>query len=367
MRRLAGPLAELTADPLGKALAEARWLLGRALIDLEEWDRADAALLDAIREYRRLGKTFEARRARMTRVMLQRSSGAEPRRYLTAAMRVFKSFSETDRLRDPAFYTVCRNNLPLYLVEAGKLWDAWKLWQTIPPDALPAVEARRIGQGAVIAFRMGKPSEAESGLRTAIDLFRDLDMPYDAALALLHLADLLLAIGRLWEGKQILAQATDLFQSCQLRRHVLAAMTQLEEAVRRKLGVREAIRLDLGDLQAFLQRKRHQLFLQLRTYHGRLLGRSSAPRSPKIQVEVLWWNAELSAQASKDVRTQRRFLRNVGKDGEQRHIVRRDLKVTKDHGTPRPHHRCLQIAQVGAVLGLRPLMNSARLGSLDIG
>ena len=254
VRRLIGPLAELTADPLGKGFAEARWLLGTALIDLEEWDRADAALLEAIGEYRRLGKTFEARRARVARVMLQRASGAEPRRYLTAAQRVFKSFGEKDRLRDPAFYTVCRNNLPLYLLEAGELWDAWTLWQTIPPDALPAVEARRIGQGAVIAFRMGKPNVAEDGLSTAIDLFRDLDMPYDAAHALLHLADLQLAIGRLWDGEQTVVQAMDIFQSCQLRRHVVAALEQLEEAVRRKQGMREAILLAIARASGIVRR-----------------------------------------------------------------------------------------------------------------
>lgn len=254
VRRLAGPPAELTADPRGKGLAEARWLLGRVLIELEEWDRADAALVEAIREFRRLGKTFEARRTRMTRVMLSRSSGAEPRRYLRAARRVFRSFSGKDRLRDPTSYTVCHNNLTLYALEADELRSAWELWRSMRQSDFPALEARRIGIGAVLDFKMGKWKEAEKGLRSAIDLFQDLGMPYDAALTLLHLADFFLALGRFWEGQQALAQALSLFQSCQLRRHVVAALEQLEEAARRKQGMREAIQQAIAHASGIVRR-----------------------------------------------------------------------------------------------------------------
>ena len=254
VRRLIGPLAELTADPLGKGFAEARWLLGTAFIDLEQWDRADAALLDAIREYRRLGKTFEAKRARMARVMLLRASGAEPRRYLTAAMRVFKSLTEKDWLRDPAFCADCRRNLPLYLLEADEVVHSWDLWQSIPPEKLPAPEARRVGLGGIIAFRRGKPLEAEAGLRTAIERFQSLDMPYDSALFLLYLADLLLALGRLFEGEQTLVRALELFQGCQLRSHVAAALEQLEQALRRKQGLRRAIERAIARASGIVQR-----------------------------------------------------------------------------------------------------------------
>jgi len=254
VRRLVRPLAELTRDPRGKSLAEARWLLGRALIDLEEWDRADAVLLEAIREYRRLGKTFEAKRARMTRVMLLRSSGAEPRRYLTVAQRVFRSLTGADRLRDPAFYAVCRNNLPLYLVEAGEIWDAWHFWLTIPRNDFPAIETRRIGQRGIIAFKLGRAQEAERAFRTAIERFRELEMPFDAAVFQLYLADLLLAAGRLWECGHMIFQALDLFQSCQLRRHMVVALEQLDAALKQKRGLRQAIERAIARASGIVRR-----------------------------------------------------------------------------------------------------------------
>jgi len=135
------------------------------------------------------------------------------------------------------------------------LRDAWELWRTFPrEDALPVSEARRIGLGGIIAFRIGKAEEAEEDLRTAIERFQGLGMPYDAALFLLYLADLLLAVGRLWEGEQSLVHGLELFQICQLRRHMVAALEQLEESLRHKRGLREAIELAIARASGIVRR-----------------------------------------------------------------------------------------------------------------
>jgi tetratricopeptide (TPR) repeat protein len=211
VRRHVKPLEVLTRDPIGKNLAEARWLLGTALIDLEEWDLADAALLDAIREYRRIGKRFEVRRARVTRIMLMRARGVAPKRYLTAARRVFACFAEEDRLREPILVIGCRLNLLLYMVEAGEIRQAEELRRATPRYDKAPLEARRIGGAAVVDFSMGRVRGAERGFRAAVLRFENMEMAYDAALFLLRLADLYLAIGRFYEGEECLRRALELF------------------------------------------------------------------------------------------------------------------------------------------------------------
>jgi len=254
VRRHVKPLEVLTRDPIGKNLAEARWLLGVARIELEEWDLADAALLDAIREYRRIGKRFEVRRARVARVRLLRARGAAPKRYLTAARRVFASFTEEDRLREPALLAGWRMNLPLYMVEAGELLKAEGHWQTIPRFEQASLETRRVGIGAIVHLFMGRVEDAERGFRAVTVRFEEMKMPYDAALFLLHLADLLLLTGRFSESKPCLQRALELFSRCRLKRHVVEALDRLQEAVRLKEGLRTALTLAIARASGIVQR-----------------------------------------------------------------------------------------------------------------
>jgi len=254
VRRHVKPLEELTRDPIGKSLTEARWLLGVALIELEEWDLADAALVDAIREYRRIGKLFETRRARISRVRLLRASGAAPQRYLTAARRVIASFTEEDRLRDPNFVTGCRLNLILYMVEAGELRQAEELLRATPRYDKAPLEARRIGGAAIVDFSTGRVEAAEKGFRVAVLRFESLAMPYDEALFLLRLADLCLATGRFYEGEKCLHRALELFSRCRLKRHVVEALARLREALRLKEGLRTALALAIARASGIVRR-----------------------------------------------------------------------------------------------------------------
>jgi tetratricopeptide (TPR) repeat protein len=254
VRKHVESLDEMTRDPVGKSLAEARWLLGTALVDLEEWDRADAALLDAIREYRRIGKRFEVKRVRITRVMLWRASGKAPRRYLSAARRVFKSFTEEDQLRQPSLFAGHRMNVLLYMVEASEVLQAEKLWRSILPTDQGPFEARRIGVGAIIDFSMGRSESAENGFREASRRCHDMSMPDGAALFLLYLADLLLATGRICEGEESLLHALKLFEECQLKRHVAQALDRLREALRLKEGLRTAIALAIARTSGIVRR-----------------------------------------------------------------------------------------------------------------
>ena len=254
VRKHVAPLDELTRNPVGKSLTEARWLLGTALVDLEEWDQADRALLDAIREYRRIGKRFEMKRARITRVKLLRVRGTAPSRYLCVARRVFKSFTKEDQLRQPVLFAGYRMNLPLYMVEAGEVRQAEELWWATPRTEKAPLEARQIGVGAIIIFAMGRPESAERGFRVVTSRFQDMGMPYDAALFLLYLGDLLLATGRLREGEENLFRALRLFERCQLRRHVVEALDRLREALRLREGLRAALALVIARASGIVRR-----------------------------------------------------------------------------------------------------------------
>ncbi len=209
---------------------------------------------DAIREYRRIGKRFEARRARVARVRLERARGAAPKRYLTAAKRVFASFTEEDRLREPSLVVGWRLNVPLYMVEAGELQEAEEHWEAIPRFEEMSLETHRIGIGAFIHFTLGRLDDAESGFREASLRFEEMKMPYDAALVLLHLADLLFMTGRIVETRDCLRRALDLFTMCRLKRHVAKALDRLREALRLKDGLRAAIELAIARASGIVRR-----------------------------------------------------------------------------------------------------------------
>jgi len=145
-------------------------------------------------------------------------------------------------------------NLPLYMVEAGELLKAEEHWRTIPRFEQASLETRRVGTGAIVHFSMGRVEDAERGFFAVIDRFEEMKMPYDAALFLLYLADLLLLTERFSESESCLHRALELFSRCRLKRHVVEALDRLREAVRLKEGLREVLALAIARASGIVRR-----------------------------------------------------------------------------------------------------------------
>jgi tetratricopeptide (TPR) repeat protein len=239
------PLVDELLDGVeGKTLAEIRFLTGLLQSDTEQWCAAARSFAVSIAEYRRLGKSYQALRTEIAEVMLKRARGVQPRTYLRRAEELLAAFENNTPfvVRNPAFLDSFRLNVLLYRVEAGKIEAAADAWTKISRFSQRSTEARRVGLGGIIHTRLGSLNEALAMYRFAIGEFEALGMAADVGCFRLHLAELLLLMGRRQKCEGAVRDALDVFRKCRLPRSVMNALDRLQETLRTKNGLREAIK-----------------------------------------------------------------------------------------------------------------------------
>lgn len=171
-----------------------------------------------------------------------------------------ESLGEALELLDPrreSFLYVCAvGNLALYLCDAdlhqqaAELIDGNREWFARHDERWTRL--RLAGIRGRIAFGLGNLSEAEALFREARDGYLSEELGYDAALASLDLALLLLAEGRNDELKDTAYTIRRLFEAQELHREAMAALLLFQQAVAADQVSVAAIR----SLQDYLERAR---------------------------------------------------------------------------------------------------------------
>lgn len=171
-----------------------------------------------------------------------------------------RSMGEALELLDPreeSFLYVCAvGNLALYLCDAGLHAEAAELiadnrrWFSLHDETWTRL--RLAGIRGRIEFGLGNLAQAEELFRQARDGYLAEELGYDAALASLDLALLLLADGRTGELKDTAHTIRRLFEAQELHREAMAALLLFQQAVAADQVTVEAIR----SLQDYLERAR---------------------------------------------------------------------------------------------------------------
>jgi tetratricopeptide (TPR) repeat protein len=173
-----------------------------------------------------------------------------------------------DGAREPRQRCVLRFNLAVALCHLGRYAEAVPLAAEVRELAialrndLDLVRLVWLEQGR-IAAGLGRRAEAITALRQVRTDFADRKMPYDAALATLDLAVLLLEEGRAVEVQALAPEMAPIFASLEVHREALAALRLFWRAVEKDQATAELGRR----LVRFLERARFDT------------GRTHAPRA----------------------------------------------------------------------------------------
>lgn len=216
----------------GEPLVRARLLTQTASIRTSQrrFDEAERLLARVIAIYRRVGDAHLEGRALISLANAQSYRGDAE----TAIATLAQALPRIDAARDPRLLQAAKHNLMSGLIEVGRPREALAL--------LPAVRAltRRSGKrlDAVrlewlegqLAAELGREREAEEKLRSARAKFIAEKIGYDAALVSLDLAALHLAAGRLDAVKRLAAEMVPIFQSRDVHREAVAALSLFQQA-----------------------------------------------------------------------------------------------------------------------------------------
>lgn len=215
-------------------------------------DEAEHLLDRAVLLYRMEGNTAGVAKSLIMRGEVQRLEGD-----LDAAR---GSMGEALELLDPrreSFLYVCAvGNLALYLCDAGlhrraaELIEGNAYWFERHDESWTRL--RLAGIRGRIAFGLGEMEEAEALFRQARDGYLAEELGYDAALASLDLALLLLAEGRTLELRETAHTIRRLFEAQELHREAMAALLMFQQGVAAEQVTVETIR----SLQEYLERAR---------------------------------------------------------------------------------------------------------------
>jgi len=143
-----------------------------------------------------------------------------------------------DAERDPKLALAGVHSLLYFLVESGSLAEASRLLELGRPlyaahgGLLDQLKARWLE--GLIAAGLGDDASAEQALNEARTGFANAELPYDAALASLALAEVWLRGGRPRKIKRLVNEMLAIFQARKIRREAIAALLMLREALERE-------------------------------------------------------------------------------------------------------------------------------------
>lgn len=145
-----------------------------------------------------------------------------------------RAIRQMDATRDPRGALVARQGLAISLFEAGQLEEASSRcaglrheWEKLGND-LDVLRCDWM-EGKIL-HRQGRYERAELRLREVRDRFVDLEIPYDAALASLDLAETLFDQGKTAEMGRRLGEAIPIFRGLGIHRETIAALAFLKQA-----------------------------------------------------------------------------------------------------------------------------------------
>jgi hypothetical protein len=145
-----------------------------------------------------------------------------------------------DESRDPVLVLTAIQNELLFLVEAGDFWRAKRvLFENRPrlTTGLGRISALKLlGVEGRISYGLREFQSAERIFREVKEGFAEAGLPFAGALATLDLALALLCLERADEAEEEVLAPAEIFFSLNIKREILAAVTLMEEVVRKREG-----------------------------------------------------------------------------------------------------------------------------------
>jgi tetratricopeptide (TPR) repeat protein len=161
-----------------------------------------------------------------------------------------------DAERDPKLALAGVHSVLYFLVESGRLTEASRLLEL--SRALYAAHGGRLDElkarwlEGLIAAGLGDDATAERALSEARTGFTNADLPYDAALASLALAEIWLRSGHTRRITRLVNEMLAVFQARKIRREAIAALLMLREALEREratVALLRSVALELTRLE----------------------------------------------------------------------------------------------------------------------
>jgi tetratricopeptide (TPR) repeat protein len=158
-----------------------------------------------------------------------------------------------DAHRDSKLVFMTVHNLLLYLVEVGRSSEAARLFAesralyALHQGRLERLNARWL-EGRIAAAQ-ADDAAAEAAFSEVRTGFAEGELPYDAALATLELAEICLRQGRTREIKGLIDEMVAIFKACNIRREAIAALLMLREACEQERATVALLRTVTSELQ----------------------------------------------------------------------------------------------------------------------
>ncbi len=260
-RRVTGDLAAAETD-LSRALRSAEQgtgdqtllvqlmdLTASLFIDQQRFAEA-MQLLDGVeRVHRATGDLHAAGRA----LVSKGTAAGYARSFEQAVHLLGEALPLLDAHRDPDLVFMTVHNLLLYLVEVGRASEAARLLaQSRDLYALHTGRLERLNvrwlEGRIAAAQ-GDDAAAEGAFSEVRTGFAEGELPYDAALATLELAEICLRQGRTREIKGLIDEMVAIFKACNIRREAIAALLMLREACEQERATVALLRTVTSELQ----------------------------------------------------------------------------------------------------------------------
>lgn len=238
---------EGTGDP--RLLALLMDLTASLYIDQRRFAEA-VQLLDCIHAiFRSLGETHHAGRALISKGIATGYALAtdEAVRLLGHGLLLI------DAARDPKLVLAGVHSLLYFLVDGGRLAEASRLLVLSRPlyvaqgEKLEELKARWLE--GLIAAGLGDDTNAEKAFGEVRTGFAEAELPYDAALVSLALAEVWLRAGRTHEIKVLVDEMLAIFRARQIRREAIAALLMLREALEQEGATVSLLRTVASELE----------------------------------------------------------------------------------------------------------------------
>jgi hypothetical protein len=203
--------------------------------------------------YRRHGQRHMAGRAMINMGILAGHAG-RPEKALRLIERGLSMVDE--KQAEDLVFTAIHNRLWL-LVDCGRVDEARRLLlvnrfrYAAAGGDLTRIKLRWLD--ARIDAKLGKVGRAEEGFRAVRGDFERLELGYDAALATLDLAAVVMRVGQIGEARDLVSEAAEVFKALRIEREALAAVVFLRESFELRRTTLEF----LEEVTAFLRRAQH--------------------------------------------------------------------------------------------------------------
>lgn len=202
--------------------------------------------------YRRHGQKHMAGRTLVIMAIHIGYSG-EPEKAISFIRR---GLSMIDPLQDQELVAAAVHNQLWFLVDCGLHDEARKKLFVSRSHYLSGGQISRIKLRwleARIDAGLGKTGRAEEGFRAVRRDFERLELGYDAALATLDLAAVVMRVGQTGEARELVSEAAEVFKALRIGREALAAVVFLRESFELRRTTLEF----LEEVTVFLRRAQH--------------------------------------------------------------------------------------------------------------